>query len=173
MIVSSISLIDLRRCESGTRFPRMNQKKQVKIRLWGIDAPETGQDFGSRAKQTASNMAFGRTVKILPRDTDRHGRTVDEVILPDGRSLNQELVCEGMAWWYRHYAPHDAELARLEAEAKSAKRGLWSQPHPVPPREWRKGTLVADLVDLLGLTPTDIEAVGSLEDQPGTSPTLR
>jgi hypothetical protein len=110
-------------------------------------------------------MAFGRTVKILPRDTDRHVRTVDEVILPDGRSLNQELVREGMARWYRHYAPHDAELARLEAEAKSAKRGLWSQPHPVPPWEWRKGTLVADLVDLLGLAPTDIEAVGSVEDQ--------
>ena len=54
-------------------------KKQVKVRLHGIDAPETGQDFGSRAKQAASELAFGKTVTIRPRDTDRYGRTVAEV----------------------------------------------------------------------------------------------
>jgi hypothetical protein len=47
------------------------EKKPIKIRLWGIDAPETGQDFGSRAKQAASGLAFGQTVTIRPRDTDR------------------------------------------------------------------------------------------------------
>ena len=76
-------------------------KTQHRIRLWGIDAPETGQDFGSRAKQAASGLAFGKTVKILPRDTDRYGRTVAEVILPDGRSMNREMVRQGMAWWYQ------------------------------------------------------------------------
>ena len=60
-------------------------KTQHRIRLWGIDAPETDQDFGSRAKQTASGLAFGKTVTILPRDTDCYGRTVAEVILPDDR----------------------------------------------------------------------------------------
>jgi endonuclease YncB( thermonuclease family) len=50
-------------------------------------------------------------------------------MLPDGRSLNQELVTAGMAWWYRQYAKDDASLATLEAEAKAAKRGLWSDPH--------------------------------------------
>src|SRR5262245_32061399 len=70
-------------------------KKQVKVRLWGIDAPETGQDFGSRAKQATSSLAFGQIVTIRPRDTDRYGRTVAEVILPDGRSMNRELVRAG------------------------------------------------------------------------------
>ena len=62
-----------------------------------------------------------------------------EVILPDGRSLSRELVCQGMAWWYREYAPGDRELERLEAKARSARLGLWSQPNPIPPWEWRKG----------------------------------
>ena len=93
------------------------------VRLCGIDAPETGQDFGSRAKQAASELAFGKTVTIRPRDTDRYGRTVAEVILPDGRSLNREMVRQGMAWWYRKYAPADTELARLESEAKAAGAG--------------------------------------------------
>src|ERR1700722_13738278 len=60
-------------------------KTQVKIRLHGIDAPETGQDFGSKAKQLASELAFGKDVTIKPVDTDRYGRTVAEVILPDGK----------------------------------------------------------------------------------------
>ncbi len=55
------------------------------IGLWGIDAPETGQDFGNRAEQAASRLTFGQTVTIRPRDTDRCGRRVAEVILPDGR----------------------------------------------------------------------------------------
>jgi endonuclease YncB( thermonuclease family) len=93
------------------------EKRQVKVRLWGIDAPETGQDFGSRAKQAASSLAFGKQVTIRPRDTDRYGRTVAEVILPDGRSMNREMVRQGLAWWFQRYAPHDRELARLEAGA--------------------------------------------------------
>ena len=60
-----------------------------------------------------------------------------EESLPDGRSLNQELVRQGMAWHYRRYAPHDSTLSRRESEARAARRGLWSQPNPVPPWEWR------------------------------------
>ncbi|OJW21141.1 MAG: hypothetical protein BGO49_24310 [Planctomycetales bacterium 71-10] len=115
------------------------EKRQVKIRLHGIDAPESGQDFGQRAKQAASELAFGKAVTIRPVDTDRYGRTVAEVTLPDGRSLNRELTREGCCWWYRAYAPNDRTLASLEAQAKAAKRGLWSQPGAIPPWDWRKG----------------------------------
>ena len=114
-------------------------RTQVKIRLHGIDSPETGQDFGSRAKQANADLAFGKTVTVKERDTDRYGRTVAEVILPDGKLLNHEMVWRGMAWWYREYAPKDRELAALEAEAKADKRGLWSVPGAVPPWDWRKG----------------------------------
>ena len=84
----------------GDTITVLRDRAQVRIRLHGIDAPETGQDFGSRAKQAASSLAFGKTVTIKVRDTDRYGRTVADVILPDGRLLNHELVREGMAWWF-------------------------------------------------------------------------
>ena len=69
--------------------------------------------------------------------TDRYGRLVARVILPDGRDLSVELVKAGLAWHYKKYSD-DEELARLEDEVRKAKRGLWSEPEPVPPWEWRK-----------------------------------
>src|SRR3954462_7601792 len=65
-------------------------RTQVKIRLHGVDAPEVSQPFGSRSKQSASELVFGQVVTVKERDRDRYGRTVAEVILPDGRSLNKE-----------------------------------------------------------------------------------
>jgi micrococcal nuclease len=60
------------------------------------------------------------------------------VVLPAGRILNHELVRRGLAWWYRQYAPNDASLARLEAEARAARIGLWSGTDPTPPWTWRR-----------------------------------
>ncbi len=73
-----------------------------------------------------------------------------EVYLPDGRSLNHELVRRGMAWWYREFAPHDAELGRLAAGARQAKRGLRSQPNPTPPWAWRSGQGVTATAGVVG-----------------------
>ncbi len=64
------------------------------------------------------------------------GRTVGVVLLPDGRSLNHELVRAGLAWMYRRYT-NDQSLNDLEEEALVAGRGLWADPNPVPPWEWR------------------------------------
>jgi micrococcal nuclease len=89
------------------------QKTKVKIRLAGIDAPESGQELGTRAKQAASELAFGKIVTIIERDKDRYGRTVADDWLTDGRSLNREMVRNGLAWWYRKYAANDKVLARL------------------------------------------------------------
>jgi micrococcal nuclease len=122
----------------------------VKVRLYGIDAPETGQDFGSRAKHAGSDLAFGKVVTVRPVDTDRYGRTVAEVILPDGRSLNREMVRQGMAWWFRKYAPADRDLSALEAEARAAHRGLWGQPNPTPPWDWRRGGAAPAVAGVVG-----------------------
>jgi endonuclease YncB( thermonuclease family) len=97
----------------------MHAGQPERVRLWGIDCPE-------------SRQAFGREVKVVVRDTGRYGRTVGEVILPDGRSLNHELVRAGLAWWYRQYAANDRTLENLEREARPAKRGLWVEADPTP-----------------------------------------
>src|SRR4051795_10630742 len=72
--------------DGGTLTVLRDGRTQVKVRLHGIDAPETGQAFGSRAKEAASALAFGKEVTVQVRDTDRYGRSVAEVVLPDGRS---------------------------------------------------------------------------------------
>ncbi len=115
----------------------MHNGKDERIRLHGIDCPEKRQAFGRKAKQFTSGLVFGNTVTVTVMDVDRYGRTVGEVILPDGQVLNHELVRAGFAWWYRKYAPEDGTLAQLEADARQAKRGLWADAEPVPPWEWR------------------------------------
>ena len=122
----------------GDTITVLQNRTPIKVRLHGIDCPEIGQDFGSRAKAFTSELVFGQVVKVVPRETDRYGRTVADVILVDGRILNHELVRAGLAWRYGKYAPDIGTLAELEAAARDAKRGLWSQPNPVPPWEWRK-----------------------------------
>jgi micrococcal nuclease len=67
---------------------------------------------------------------------DKYGRTIGDVILPNGRPLNQELVKAGLAWWYEKYST-DTALSDLAEEARQAKRGLWVYPDPIPPWEWR------------------------------------
>jgi micrococcal nuclease len=74
---------------------------------------------------------------VSSRDVDRYGLSVADVTLPDGRLLNREMVRRGMAWWYRKYAPNNRKLANVEAEAKTARLGLWSRSHPVAPWDWR------------------------------------
>jgi endonuclease YncB( thermonuclease family) len=109
------------------------------VRLRGIDAPERRQAYGERAKQHAATLAFGKVVAVEAAGRDRHGRLLAEVRLPDGRSLNQELVRAGLAWWFRRYST-DPTLGRLEAEARATRAGLWADPLPVPPWEWRRMT---------------------------------
>jgi micrococcal nuclease len=121
----------------GDTLTVLRDRTSVKIRLDGVDAPESGQAFGNRARQAASSLAFGQVVTVRPKEYDRYGRLVAEVVLPDGRVLNHELVRQGSAWWFRRYAPDNATLATLEGEAREARRGLWADPKPTAPWEWR------------------------------------
>ena len=108
-----------------------------KVRLYGIDYPEKRQPFGKRAKQFTSSLVFEKHVRVEDHGRDRYKRTIGEVVLSDGRNVNHELVKAGLCWWYRKYAPNDKKLEQLEREARAAKRGLWAEPEPIPPWEWR------------------------------------
>jgi endonuclease YncB( thermonuclease family) len=126
----------------GDTLRVLHDGREERVRLWGIDCPEAKQPWGSRAKEFTGDLAFGKVVIIRVRDIDRYKRTVGEVILPDGRNLNHELVRAGLAWWYRQFAKRDTVLPALEQEAQAAKRGLWVDPSPVPPWQWRKAARV-------------------------------
>jgi micrococcal nuclease len=112
-------------------------KENIKIRLHQIDCPELGQDFGRKAKDFTSDLCFGKDVKVIVKGKDYFGRTLADIILPDQRILNQELVKKGMAWHFKKYSK-DKVLENLEEKARKTKTGLWSSSKPLPPWEFRK-----------------------------------
>ncbi len=120
----------------GDTIKVLKDGKQVKIRLASIDCPEKGQPYGQAAKKFTSKMVASKIVKIWETDTDRYGRIVGFVFVGD-RNLNKELLSAGLAWHYKKYS-RDPELAKLEFQARSKKIGLWAEPDPMKPWEWRK-----------------------------------
>ena len=90
----------------------------IKVRLFGIDCPEKGQRHGKEARQLAFKHAYGRVALIESHGKGRYGRTIGNIMLPDGENLNHELVRAGACWWYRKYAKENEPLSRLEHEAR-------------------------------------------------------
>lgn len=121
----------------GDTLGVLRSGKEVKVRLHGIDAPESGQAFGATAKQFASEKTFGKIVTVRVTDTDRYGRLVGEVTLVGGTSLNEQLVKNGLAWWYHQYGAKERVLAEAEIDARAARRGLWADANPTPPWAFR------------------------------------
>jgi len=121
----------------GDTIKVLVDNKPVKVRLAEIDCPEARQAFGTKAKQYTADLAFGKSVRIITKGKDRYGRTLAEVILPDGKNLNKELVRSGLAWQYKQYSK-TPEYKRLEEEARTNKRGLWVDKNPVPPWKFRE-----------------------------------
>lgn len=111
-------------------------KKQIKVRLNQIDAPESKQDFGTKSKQALSDLIFGKDVIIKSAGIDRYQRTLGTIYV-DEQDINLEMVKLGMAWVYTQYAK---DLAYFDAEkqARIEKIGLWSVSNSVAPWEWRK-----------------------------------
>ena len=117
-----------------------SSKRQHKIRLAEIDAPEKHQPFGSKSKQSLSEMCFDKEAEVTPFVKDRYQRIVARVNCA-GVDVNSEEVNRSMAWVYRRYAK-DHDLYVLEHGAKVGKRGLWADSSPTPPWQWRKNSNV-------------------------------
>lgn len=102
-----------------------------------IDAAESGQPYGSRAKQALSALVFGHDVRLVTKGLDRYGRTLARVFGGD-LDVNAEMIRQGAAWAFRKYLT-DQSLLALEEEARTARRGLWALPERerLPPWEWR------------------------------------
>jgi endonuclease YncB( thermonuclease family) len=117
----------------GDTIEVLHNTRAERIRLNGIDCPEKGLAYGKRAKQAASELVFGKEVTLQTYGKDKYGRTIADVLLPDGTNVNHTLVKGGWCWWYRKYAPGNTELEKLEREAREAKKGLWVDPAPISP----------------------------------------
>ena len=119
----------------GDTITILVEREQIKVRLIEIDAPEKAQAFGNKSKQALADMVFGKEVQVEERGKDRYKRTLGRVVV-NGLDANAEMVRQGYAWVYRKYSKNP-DLLRLESAAREAKLGLWADPEPVPPWEWR------------------------------------
>lgn len=113
-----------------------SDRTQHKVRLTEIDAPESKQPFGQKSKEALAALCSNKPAVVKSTSKDRYGRTLGRVIC-DGTDANADLVAQGMAWVYTQYNK-DKTLIPLQQAAQQAKKGLWSDPQPVPPWEWRK-----------------------------------
>ena len=117
------------------------EKRQVRVRLAGIDAPEKNQAFGTVSKQALSDLIFAREVTVDWRKKDRYGRVVGKVLL-NGVDTDLKMVELGLAWHYKQHAREQSVIDRkLYAEAEDSARarraGLWRDAESVPPSSFR------------------------------------
>jgi len=118
-----------------------NKNVQNKIRLSGIDAPESCQDFGRVAKKRMSDLVFGKNVTVFHDKVDRYGRIVGKVIV-DGRDANLTMIEDGLAWHFKRYQNEQSQEDRViyseaEESARQDNKGLWLQPNAIAPWDFR------------------------------------
>lgn len=121
-----------------------NSREQHKIRFSGIDAPEIGQPYGKAAKKFLSKIIYKKQVCVQWHKKDKYGRLVGLVFYED-KDVNLQVVEAGYAWHFKKFqseqAPADRKLyAEAHDKAKSDVIGLWSEPDPISPDDWRAGT---------------------------------
>ncbi len=121
--------------------------KKTHIRLQGIDAPELKQAYGAESQQNLARLVLGKQVTIVWTKLDKYRRTVGTIML-DGRDINIEQVKAGLAWHFKKYEdeqkPEDRRTyAAAEQAARVAKLGLWKDPNPIPPGDYRQNTKIA------------------------------
>lgn len=109
---------------------------QIRVRLVDIDAPELGQAFGKRSRESLAGMCAGAMANVEARGRDRYGRTLGRVTCGQF-DANAEQVRRGMAWVFVRYAPTNTPLYQVQTEARLEHRGLWSDMRPIAPWEWR------------------------------------
>lgn len=121
--------------DGNTATVLTTDKNQVKIRLIEIDAPEKKQAFGNQSKKSLSDICFKKPVVAVEKGKDKYRRSLVRLYC-DGVDANAEQVRRGMAWAFQKYLT-DRSIDDLEKEARSKKVGLWSDPNPIAPWDFR------------------------------------
>jgi micrococcal nuclease len=110
---------------------------QTILRLAEVDCPEKSQAFGTKAKQFTSDEVYLKEVKYKVTDIDRYGRSIAKIYYDNDKYLSAEIIKNGFGWQYKKYSTSKF-LADLEQEARKNKRGLWIDPNPIYPSDFRK-----------------------------------
>ena len=111
-----------------------DKRKQIKIRLHGIDAPQKKQAYGEKSREFLSSLIAGKIVNIKEKHTDRYGRTVG-VVYYNNTDINKKMVENGYAWAYTRYSK---DYVSEHNKARASKFGLSQEPNPIEPSIFRK-----------------------------------
>ena len=111
---------------------------QHRIRLDKIDAPEKSQPFGGASRKHLAALVAGKIVEVEWTKKDKYGRILGTIwaLLPARTDVNLQMVEDGFAWHYKHF-DSTPSYAAAETAARTAKRGLWKDPSPIPPHMFR------------------------------------
>lgn len=118
--------------------PLTHVRTTSRVRVQGIDTPETRQAYGPDATAIAQKLLADSLVTLHVHTTDRYSRLIADVFVErTGANLAEEMLKAGAAWHYKHYDKRES-YAQLEQDAKQARRGLWAAARPMPPWEYRR-----------------------------------
>ncbi|AUI66222.1 MULTISPECIES: thermonuclease family protein [Glaesserella] len=118
----------------GDTLTCLYNRTQLKVRLQHIDAPESAQAFGNKAKQSLAVLAFKKNITLEISGYDKYQRLLAVAYDLQGNNINLRQVQQGMAWAYRQTQPI---YEQAQAIAKQQHIGLWQDKHPINPADWR------------------------------------
>jgi len=121
----------------GDSFEGRANGQNYRIRLFGIDAPEKGQDFYQKSKGRLGELCNEGPITIKIRNKDYFGRWVADSYSYKGEFINQIMIKEGLAWHFTKYSK-DPTLKKLERDARDAQIGIWSIRDQIAPWDYRK-----------------------------------
>ena len=130
--VSDGDTLNIQKVENGKFVGEM-----LRIRMYGMDAPEKTQDYGSESRQALEKLVTGKNLSVEVKNKDRYGRTV-AIIYANGKNVNEEMVKTGNAWWYQEYAKKDMQFEEYQKNAKQKKLGIFSRKGYTEPWNYRK-----------------------------------
>lgn len=116
---------------------KTDNKEKIRVRFWGIDAPEKKQEYGIKSLDVLKKKVDGKVVKVEVKDKDQYGRVVGVVYLND-ENINLYMLQTGSVWQYKQFSKDDVEFTKAEEKAKAEKIGLWKENNPTPPWIFRK-----------------------------------
>lgn len=119
----------------GDTFEMLIDEKPVRVRLRAIDCPERMQHYYQQSKDGLSELIHNKTVRVEVTGKDRFNRIIGDVYL-NNSFVNATMIERGLAWHFVRYSD-DPKLAALETEARKKGIGIWSNPNPVAPWEFR------------------------------------
>jgi len=121
----------------GDSFKMKIEGQIIKIRIYGIDAPENNQAYGKESGDALRKLINGKEIRLRIINKDRYGRTVGEPWLGDSLNVSLWMIKNGYAWWYKSYSKNRVDFKEAEEEAKAEKLGLWATDNPTAPWDFR------------------------------------